>query len=367
VTEPFKRIDHVVFNVRDLDAAIRFYTEVVGMTVTLHAPERRRAFLSFGERFADLRLFEHDPDGPDADRRWHGFNHVAFMPEGGRSVLEALHRRLQDRGVPVETIESFAEGRHVGIYFRDPDNNRLEFYHEDPSWIRESRSRMAQAVSGRTREEGEPRIELYLWPTANGLKASIMLELTGLSYRVHPVPLGPGAARPDGFADISATGRIPAILDRDTDIRLCESGAILIYLAECVSSPLLPLNGRRRAEVLQWLMAVSSTFNPAMTEARFYLDQNPGRAPLAEERVKGQVARAWRTIEAVLSRRPHLAGEDLSIADVALFPYVARAASQGVRREDWPATRAWYGRLAAQPAFRKGFDPLGRGEVPPDP
>jgi GST-like protein len=121
-----------------------------------------------------------------------------------------------------------------------------------------------------------------------------------------------------------------------------------------------------RAEVLQWLFAVSSTFNPAMTEGRYYLDQNPGKAPFAEARVTGQITRAYRTVEDALARTAHLAGDALSIADVALFPYVARAPFHGVQLADWPATRAWYRRLSAEPAFRKGFDPLGTGEEPPE-
>jgi GST-like protein len=289
------------------------------------------------------------------------------MPEGGRPALDAMHRRLEEKGVPVETIETFAGGRHTGIYFRDPDNNRLEFYHEEPSWVIESRGRTARAFSGLARAETDPVIDLYLWPTSNGLKASIMLELSGLSYRVHPVPLGPGADRPGDFADVSVTGRIPAIRDNDNGATICESGAILVYLAEKVNSPLLPLAGIARATVMQWLFATASTFNPAMTEGRFYLDQNPGKAPFAEDRVRGQIARAYRTIEAGLARRPHLAGDELSIADVALFPYVARAATHGIDLADWPATRTWYLRLASDPAFAKGFDPLEKGEKPPRP
>jgi GSH-dependent disulfide-bond oxidoreductase len=102
-----------------------------------------------------------------------------------------------------------------------------------------------------------------------------------------------------------------------------------------------------------------------MTEARYYLDQNPGQAPFAEERVRGQIARAYRTVEAALDQTTHLAGADLSIADVALFPYVARCDFHGIRLDDWPRTAAWYRRLAEDPAFRKGFDPLGKGDLPP--
>lgn len=366
MAEPFKRIDHMVFNVRDLDAAVAFYTEVVGMKVTLRFDDRRMAFLSFGERFADLRLFEqgehHAPD-----RHWHGFNHVAFMPEGGKAVLDDLHRRLIDKGVDVEGIETFQGGRHVGVYFRDPDNNRLEFYHEEPSWIIESRSRTARAWSGRSRGETEPVIDLYAWTTSNGLKASIMLELTGLSYRVHPVPMGPGKPRPDGFAEASVTGRTPAIVDNDTGTHLCESGAILIYLAEKVASPLLPLAGAARAEVLQWLFAVSSTFNPVMTEGRFYLAVNPGKAPFAEERVRSGIQRAYATIEATLQNRPYLAGNLLSIADVALWPYVARFDTQQVDLTEYPAVLRWYENLCENQAFAKGYDLLGTGDQPARP
>jgi GST-like protein len=367
VTEPFKRIDHMVFNVRDLDAAVAFYTDVVGMKVTLRFEDRRMAFLSFGERFADIRLFEVAEDR-EPDRRWHGFNHVAFMPEGGRPALEELHRRLEGKGVAIETVETFAGGRHKGVYFRDPDNNRLEFYAEDTSWVLESRGKTAAAFAGRAPRPAEmPAIDLYSWSTSNGLKASIALEVMEIPYRLTPIPLGPGKPRPDAFGEASVTGRIPAIVDNDRGLAICESGAILIYLAEKVASPLLPVEPVARAHVLQWLFAVSSTFNPVMTEGRFYLHMNPGKSPLSEERVRAGIARAYTTLEKELAKEPHLAGEAMSIADIALFPYVARFATHGADITEYPAVLAWYRRLAEMPAVRRGFDMLGEGETPPMP
>lgn len=142
--EPMKRMDHLVFNVRDLDTAVAFYTKVVGMKVTMRFEDRRMAFLSFGERLADVRLFEVGGTS-EPDRQHHGFNHVAFEPDGGVEVLDALYQRLVEEGANIEGTEGHAEGRHKSVYFYDPDGNRLEFYWENPSWKAESKAKIARA------------------------------------------------------------------------------------------------------------------------------------------------------------------------------------------------------------------------------
>lgn len=367
VTEPFKRIDHMVFNVRDLDAAVDFYTRVVGMKVTMRFEDRRMAFLSFGQRLADIRLFEQG-EQYEADRHWHGFNHVAFLPDGDRDTLDMLQKRLTDEGVNLEGVETYAEGRHVSVYFRDPDNNRLEFYWEHPSWIAESRGKVARAFDNvPVKSADEPQIDLYAWTTSNGLKASIALELMGISYRVIPVPLGPDKERPEGLQDASTTGKIPAIVDNETGTTLCESGAILMYLAEKTGSSLLPSRGPARAAALQWLFTVTSTFHPAMSEGRFYLHMNAGKSPLADKRVSGMISRAYRIVEAALSEHEFLAGDTLTLADVAHWPYVARHETHGVNLSDYPATHAWYQKLSENDAFSKGYDLLGDGSAAPMP
>ena len=75
-------------------------------------------------------------------------------------------------------------------------------------------------------------IELYTWSTPNGLKASIMLEEVGLPYRVHPIDIGKDHQFHSDFLAISPNNKIPAIIDTDNGLRLMESGAILLYLAE---------------------------------------------------------------------------------------------------------------------------------------
>ena len=150
-SEPKKNINHMVFNVRNLEEAVRFYTEVVGMRVVMRFDDRKMAFLSFGDRLGDVRLFETGATR-DPDRQTDGFNHVAFEPEGGLPALEQLHRRLIEKGAKIDRLEEHAAGRHKSVYFFDPDGNRLEFYWENAEWRAES-ARMVEAAFGARQEQ----------------------------------------------------------------------------------------------------------------------------------------------------------------------------------------------------------------------
>src|ERR687885_2038963 len=96
-------------------------------------------------------------------------------------------------------------------------------------------------------------IDLYTFTTPNGRKASIMLEEVGLPYNVHKIDITKGDQFTPEFVAINPNSKIPAIVDRDTDITVFESGAILIYLAE-KTGKLLPTDGAERVRVLEWLM-----------------------------------------------------------------------------------------------------------------
>jgi glutathione S-transferase len=100
-------------------------------------------------------------------------------------------------------------------------------------------------------------LELYTWATPNGTKASIMLEEIGIPYNVHPVNLGKNEQRTAEFLAITPNGRIPAIIDSEgpggKPLKVFESGAILIYLAE-KTGKLMPRDPARRIEAIQWLM-----------------------------------------------------------------------------------------------------------------
>jgi catechol 2,3-dioxygenase len=152
MTEPKKWINHVVFNVRNLDDAVKFYTEVVGMKLIRRFEDRRMAFVSFGERHHDIGLFEVGGT-PEPDRQWHGFNHLAMEYEGGPEILDQLHQRLQEKGAKIDNLEGHNSGRHKSVYFFDADGNRLEFYWENPSWRAES----AQWVQDANQQPGKAK------------------------------------------------------------------------------------------------------------------------------------------------------------------------------------------------------------------
>jgi catechol 2,3-dioxygenase len=143
--EPKKWINHVVFNVNDLDKAVKFYTEVVGMKLVLRFDDRKMAFVSFGDHHHDIALFQVGGT-PEPDRQWHGFNHLAMEYEGGPEVLDQLHQRLIDKGAKIDNLEGHNAGRHKSVYFFDPDGNRLEFYWENPNWQAQQKQWVKQQV-----------------------------------------------------------------------------------------------------------------------------------------------------------------------------------------------------------------------------
>src|SRR5450631_3558995 len=96
-------------------------------------------------------------------------------------------------------------------------------------------------------------IDLYTWVTPNGRKVSIMLEEVGLTYTAHAIDISKGQQFTPAFSQVSPNHRIPAIVDRETNISLMESGAILIYLAD-KTGKLLPTVGESRYRVIEWLM-----------------------------------------------------------------------------------------------------------------
>ena len=119
------KVGHVVLNVRDLDASIKFYTEGLGMELMAHNQERRNAFLSFGTQHHNIALFT-APEG--AERGELGLNHIAMQIEGGEAELGQIYGRLVNAGARIDRTTDHVVTRSV--YFFDPDGNRLEIFCE---------------------------------------------------------------------------------------------------------------------------------------------------------------------------------------------------------------------------------------------
>lgn len=197
-------------------------------------------------------------------------------------------------------------------------------------------------------------IDLFTWTTPNGRKVSIMLEEVGLPYRVVPVDITDGQQFEPEFLKISPNSKIPAIVDRDQDIALMESGAILIYLAEKTGS-LLPAKGEARARTLEWLMFQMGGVGPMLGQVHHFVKFNPEASAYAGERFGNEAKRLYGVMDKRLGEVAYLAGDDYSIADIATWPWVSRFEWQQVDLHEFPNVCRWYEEIAGRPAVQRGY------------
>jgi GSH-dependent disulfide-bond oxidoreductase len=203
-------------------------------------------------------------------------------------------------------------------------------------------------------------IDLYTWKTSNGRKASIMLEELGVPYAVHPINIGAGEQFNPEFLKISPNNRIPAIVDSDgpdgKPLRLFESGAILIYLAEKFESPLLPTDARARITVLQWLMWQMGGVGPMFGQTHHFNRFAPEDVPYAKKRYVDETGRLYGVMDRRLAESEFLGGPDYSIADIATFPWTVRYEWQGIDFADFPNVKRWFETISARPAVQTGLE-----------
>ncbi len=203
-------------------------------------------------------------------------------------------------------------------------------------------------------------IDLYTWSTPNGRKISIALEELGVAYTVHAIDIGKNQQFDPGFLAISPNNKIPAIVDRENNRAMMESGAILLYLAEKYGN----LMGRDRWDTVQWLMLQMGGVGPMLGQAHHFLRFNPGKAPYAEERFKLEAARLYGVLNTRLADHEYLADE-YSIADIATWPWISRYEWQQIDLAAFPNVLRWYLAIADRPAVQRGYDvPARVNDIP---
>lgn len=205
-------------------------------------------------------------------------------------------------------------------------------------------------------------IKLYTWSTPNGRKASIALEELGLEYDAVPIDITAGEQHDPDFLAVSPNNKIPAIVDGDT--RLMESGAILLYLGS-KSGRLVPRAGSARYwSMLEWLMWQMGGFGPMLGQAHHFLRFNRGESAYAEKRYRDEARRLYGVLDRRLHGRDYVADE-LTVADIAIWPWASRFEWQEIDLDDFPNVRRWYLALADRPAFRRGYRvPDETAEIP---
>jgi GST-like protein len=215
------------------------------------------------------------------------------------------------------------------------------------------------------------RIQLYSLPTPNGVKASIMLEETGLPYEPHLVRFDTNDQLSPEFLSLNPNNKIPAIIDPagpgGKPLGLFESGAILIYLAD-KSGQFLPRDEARRYETIQWVMFQMGGIGPMFGQVGFfhkfagkeYEDKRPRDRYVAESR------RLLTVLEQRLTGRQWIMGDEYTIADIAIFPWVRNLvgfyeAGELVGFNDFPQVQRALAAFVARPAVIKGLDIPHRG------
>jgi GST-like protein len=210
-------------------------------------------------------------------------------------------------------------------------------------------------------------IDVYSWATPNGHKVHIMLEETGLEYRVHPVDIGAGDQFKPDFLAISPNNKIPALVDSEgpggKPLSLFESGAILIYLAE-KTGKFLPADPAARYTTLQWLMFQMGGIGPMFGQAHHFRIYAPEQIEYAINRYTNETKRLYGVMDTQLGKNPYLAGSDYTIADIAAFPWTRSWQNQGVELDDFPNVKRWHETIAARPAVQRGVEVLASARKP---
>lgn len=207
-------------------------------------------------------------------------------------------------------------------------------------------------------------IQLYSFPTPNGVKASIALEEMGLAYEAHRVTLSDADVKSPEFLSLNPNNKIPAIIDPNgpdgKPIGLFESGAILIYLAE-KSGQLIGSTAEDRFKIIQWLMFQMGGLGPMFGQVGFFV-KFAGKDiedPRPRERYLNEAKRLLNVLETALNGKDWVAGE-FSIADIAIAPWLRGLDFYGARPlvgwDDLPNVNAYFDRFMERPAVQKGLN-----------
>jgi GSH-dependent disulfide-bond oxidoreductase len=209
------------------------------------------------------------------------------------------------------------------------------------------------------------RLQLYSLPTPNGVKVSIMLEETGLSYEVHKIDFARGHQRSPEYLSLNPNGKIPAILDPygpdGQPLALYESGAILLYLAQ-KSGQFMPRDPAAQWHVRQWLMWQVSNVGPMFGQVGYFHKfeglQVDDKRPL--EHYAAEVARLLGILDERLEGREWVMGDEFTIADISLIGMVRNLieyydAGDLVDYDARSNVQAWLARALARPAVARGL------------
>ena len=243
------------------------------------------------------------------------------------------------------------------------------------TWDKESGGRFAninRPIAGATHDKelpvGRHPLQLYSLATPNGVKVTVMLEEllelghAGAEYDAWLIRINEGDQFGSGFVGVNPNSKIPALLDRSgpTPIRVFESGAILLHLAEKFGA-FLPTDPAQRAECFSWLFwQMGSAPFLGGGFGHFYA-YAPTKIEYAIDRYAMEVKRQLDVLDRRLADSDYIAGEDYTIADMAIWPWygglakgLLYEAGEFLQVEEYRNLQRWTDQIAARPAVRRG-------------
>jgi GST-like protein len=206
-------------------------------------------------------------------------------------------------------------------------------------------------------------LQLYSFPTPNGVKVSIALEELGVPYEAHRVTLADSDVKSPEFLSLNPNNKIPAIVDPNgpdgKPLPLFESGAILIYLAE-KTGRLIGSTPAEKYRIIQWVMFQMGGVGPMFGQLGFFVKFGGAAVqdPIPRQRYIAEAKRLLAVLDKELAHREWIAGE-YSIADIAIAPWLRTLDFYGARElvgwDEFPNVKAYLDRFLARPAVQRGL------------
>ena len=233
-------------------------------------------------------------------------------------------------------------------------------------------SKINRPISGATKDQPLPKgkhpLQLYSLATPNGIKVTVMLEellalgIEGAEYDAYTINIMDGDQFGSGFVDINPNSKIPALFDQSTSpgIRVFESGAILMYLAEKFDA-LIPTDPAARAECLSWLFwQMGSAPYLGGGFGHFYA-YAPEKIEYCIDRFAMEVKRQLDVLDKNLANRQYLCGDDYNIADIATYSWYGALVTEGLYNskefldvESYSHLVRWATEIDQRPAVKRG-------------
>lgn len=242
-------------------------------------------------------------------------------------------------------------------------------------WNKESGNRFAninRPIAGPTHDKelpiGKHPLQLYSLATPNGVKVTIMLEELlalghkGAEYDAYLIDISEGDQFGSGFVDINPNSKIPAMMDHSTDkpTRLFESGSILLYLAEKFGA-LLPTDPSKRIEAMNWLFWQMGSGPYLGGGFGHFYAYAPEKIEYCIDRFAMEVKRQLDVLDRHLADNQYFAGDEYSIADIAIWPWYGALVSNKVYEAaefldtaSYKNVNRWTEEVASRPAVQRG-------------